>query len=155
MFIIEKKAPVKPEEPKYIPVVNKAFVNFRCKECDFETLYKRDLKKHELTEHSTDSYKCGECDFVTQHRASIISHEFRHKATKLKRGKIFETFETHGGGFNQLKKAKIQKQREEEEVTVKCEIEEVQSVQVFENDFDSAVKIEKVDSQQFTTELIE
>ena len=135
---------------------NRWMIKFKCKICDFETLYRNDLKKHEVAVHSTHvfkyAYKCDECDFVTDYKHNFYQHKSRHITAKRKRLESDNNRMMHGapygGGASAMKRAKNE-EPEEQAVTVKCEFEELETVPVLENevvrDVEDTVKIENVE----------
>ena len=55
---------------------------FKCNECNYSCVDKKQLMRHELTHTGEKGYQCGECDYATSRRDHLFSHMIIHTGEK-------------------------------------------------------------------------
>ncbi|XP_023310762.1 uncharacterized protein LOC111691737 [Anoplophora glabripennis] len=57
---------------------------YKCNECNFETKYKGNMKKHQLKHEDSSKlhmYRCNDCDYETKYKYNIKTHQLKHKVS--------------------------------------------------------------------------
>jgi len=89
-----KKCPYKTSQPDKLYTHLKSVHGYTCSECDFTTIFKRDLQRHINSIHQEKNLTCTQCNYNAPDNEGLILH-FKEKHNKINYQCLYCQYHTH------------------------------------------------------------